>query len=213
MPTIVCPGCQAKLKFDETAGKKLRCPQCQTRIRVDETGEVSFVSETIRRAEPKPRKPESASAGWIVYGIGAALVSVLLVVVWQATSRTAPKKSGPPGGGLIAEQDADVVPVSPAEKETSPADDLAAEARKQLQSLAHFESETRFVTVDGPIDFSLIVGQGVSRRQSGRRHREIAKDFPAVRCPIERGRGGSTGSAEDCRRRSAHDQPRAGRRD
>src|SRR5580698_413856 len=111
MPTIVCPGCQAKLKVDEKAGNKLRCPQCQTRIRVDEKGEVSFVSETVRRAVPKPTKSNSASAGWLVYGLGAALVSVVLAVVWQATSRTSPKKPGPPGGAMIAEQDADEAPV------------------------------------------------------------------------------------------------------
>jgi thiol-disulfide isomerase/thioredoxin len=137
MPTIVCPGCQAKLKVDEKAGNKLRCPQCQTRIRVDETGEVSFVSETVRAPAPKPRKSKSASAGWVVYGLGAALVSVLLVVVWQATSRTTPNKSEPPGGALLAEQDADAAPVSHGEKEATPADDVAAEARKQLHSLAH----------------------------------------------------------------------------
>jgi thiol-disulfide isomerase/thioredoxin len=137
MPTIVCPGCQAKLKIDEKVGNKLRCPQCQTRIRVDETGEVSFVSATVRAPAPKPRKTDSLSAGWVVYGLGAALVSVLLVVVWQATSRTTPKKSDPPGGALIAEQDVDAVPVSHTEKEAAPSDDLAAEGRKQLQSLAH----------------------------------------------------------------------------
>jgi|GEM_PF-169955 len=137
MPTIVCPGCQTKLKVDEKVGNKLRCPQCQTRIRMDEKGEVSFVSETVRRPAPPPRKSAGASAGWVVYGLGAALVSVLLVVVWQATSRTTPKKSEPPGGALVAEQDPDVVPLSHGEKEPSPADDVAAEARKQLQSLAH----------------------------------------------------------------------------
>lgn len=137
MPTIVCPGCQTKLKFDEKTGNKLRCPQCQTRIRVDEKGEASFVSQEVRRPATIERKPSGPSIGWVVYGLGAAVLTGILLIVWQATSHTTPKKTEPTGGGAqVADQDADVVTGSQSPKEPSPADDMAAEARRQLRSLA-----------------------------------------------------------------------------
>ena len=130
MPTIVCPGCQASLKLTNTAGKN--CDVRSVRPEFAWMRQARFPSSRKPSAvSPKLRKPESASAGGDLFDRhwGRAGQRPACCGLGRATSRTSPKKSGPPGGGLIAEQDAESLSVSPARERDVAVDYLAAEAR------------------------------------------------------------------------------------
>jgi thiol-disulfide isomerase/thioredoxin len=122
MAYIICPKCQTKLKVDESSTEhRLACPRCHRLIRVSEGGAVAVLGEpgsakknspdqapkkgdktskegetaTFRLATPDAprRKVERGFSGWIIAGVSAVVICLLLVFVWSGTSRTSSTKT------------------------------------------------------------------------------------------------------------------------